>query len=292
MALGRIGKKLITIFSKNRSFDELQEDIEDTLIEGDIGALAAMEIVTNLQEIVKKEDISEREDILKALKGLLSEYLSTAEILPLKKELTTVLVLGVNGVGKTTTIAKLAHRFIRQLGTDNIILAAGDTFRAGAIEQLEAHGNNLGVRVIHQQTGADPGAVIYDALESGKKREGALILADTAGRMHNKNNLVKELEKIHKIISTRVKEQNYHKLLVLDATTGQNALQQAEIFHEAIGVSSIALTKYDSTARGGIGISISKQLKLPFSYLGLGEKMEDLVPFSVEQYVDGLIGTP
>lgn len=291
MALEKIGKKLVSIFSKNPDFDEVKDDLEDTLIEGDIGARAAMEIVETLRELVKKENIKDRDGILKSLKSLLKDYILSTEFLPNENKLNIMLVLGVNGVGKTTTIAKIAHRFIPVFTKEKIILAAGDTFRAGAIEQLEIHGKKLGVRVIKQQGGADPGAVIYDALESGRKHGSALIIADTAGRMHNKNNLVRELEKIHKIIDNKVEQENYHRLLVLDATTGQNALQQAEIFHEAIGINSIALTKYDSTAKGGIGITISNTLRIPFSYLGLGEKMEDLEPFTVERYVNELIGT-
>jgi fused signal recognition particle receptor len=200
------------------------------------------------------------------------------------------LVLGVNGVGKTTTIAKLAEYYRRRGGIPEPVLAAGDTFRAAAIDQLRIHGERLGLRVVGQSPGADPGAVIFDAIESAKARNASLVLADTAGRMHTKANLVKEMQKIHRVVESRIGDGVYRTLLVIDATTGQNGLRQAEIFNEAIGVSSCILAKYDSTAKGGIALAISHQLGIPFSFLGTGEQYGDLEPFDTDRYLDGLVG--
>jgi fused signal recognition particle receptor len=195
----------------------------------------------------------------------------------------------VNGVGKTTIIAKMAHRFIKS-GAGNVVLAAGDTFRAAAIDQLEIHGERVGARVVKQDHGSDPGAVIYDAVSSAESRGERIIIADTAGRMHNRANLIKELAKIDRIASERLGENGiYKKILVIDATTGQNGMRQAETFHEAVGVDAVVLTKYDSSAKGGLVAAIGMKMGLPFAYLGRGEGMDDLVPFDPDTYLDELL---
>jgi fused signal recognition particle receptor len=209
--------------------------------------------------------------------------------LDLHDGLNLFLVLGVNGVGKTTSIGKIA-KYYQKKGTQGLVLAAGDTFRAAAIDQLVLHAQRLDVRVVKQQPGSDPGAVIYDALDSAGSRGEQLVIADTAGRMHNKANLVKELQKIHKIAEKKMGGKPYKKLLVVDATTGQNALQQAQIFHEAVGVDALILSKMDSTGKGGVAVAISQKLGLPFAFLGLGESQDDLMPFQTEDYLQRLLG--
>ncbi|HUZ16832.1 MAG TPA: signal recognition particle-docking protein FtsY, partial [Spirochaetia bacterium] len=224
------------------------------------------------------------------LKEILRGHVRAEQVVLDPSKLNCILVLGVNGVGKTTTIAKLVDHFRGASGVSNIVLAAADTFRAGAIDQLRLHGERLGVRVVSQAAGSDPGAVVYDSLESARARGVQLVLVDTAGRMHNKANLVKELQKIDKIIRGRIGDGIYKTLLVVDATTGQNGLRQAEIFNEALGVDSIALTKYDSAAKGGIAVAIAKELQIPVSFIGFGEKSSDLEVFDPDRYLDALLG--
>jgi fused signal recognition particle receptor len=196
----------------------------------------------------------------------------------------------VNGVGKTTTIAKLAHHFMTHRGNRNILLVAGDTFRAAAIEQLKLLGGRLGLPVIAQEPGADPGAVIFDGIASAAARGVELVIADTAGRLHNREALVKELAKIDKIVTGRVGADAYRKVLILDATMGQNSLAQAEVFHKAVGLDSIILTKCDSTAKGGMVVPICRELHIPFSYIGQGEKLGDLEIFDIDRYLESLFG--
>jgi len=286
----KLGTKLRSLLGGGNLDESFFEELEDLLIEGDIGSTTTMEVADELREMVRKEKLRSREDIFGALKELLEGYIKVADLSLQDNGLNFILVLGVNGVGKTTTIAKLGNMFSEKIGKEKILFCAGDTFRAAAIDQLTIHGERLGVRVISQQQGADPGAVIYDGIESALSKNMELLIADTAGRMHNKANLVKELQKIDKIIRRTISPDSYHCLLVIDATTGQNGYKQAEIFHEAIGVDSIALTKYDSSAKGGIVISICRQLGIPFSYLGMGEKSTDLIPFETDLYLNSLLG--
>jgi fused signal recognition particle receptor len=282
-----LGDRLRALFSIGTQNEEFFEELEDLLIESDIGATVAMETVDVLRKSARNES---RDDVLLRLKSLLAEHVRAGGAEVASERFNAFLVLGVNGVGKTTTIAKLAHR-IRSDGVgDSIVLAAGDTFRAAAVEQLETHGRRLGLRVVSQGQNADPGAVIYDAVESAKAHGDRLLIADTAGRLHNKANLIQELSKIDKIIRGRSEDANYRKILIIDATTGQNGLRQAEIFHEAVGVDSIVLAKYDSTAKGGILIPIARSLEIPCSYLGVGEGMDDLVPFDGDEYLNDLLG--
>ncbi|WP_253694417.1 signal recognition particle-docking protein FtsY [Treponema sp. OMZ 791] len=224
-----------------------------------------------------------------ALYKILLPYVKVTSLTPKKDKVSIYLVLGVNGVGKTTSIGKMAHYYKEKSGVP-IILAAGDTFRAAAIEQLKFHGEKNDVRVVAHQHGGDPGAVIFDAGDAMAAAGGGLVLADTAGRLHNKENLVRELQKIDRIAKTKASEGCYKKILVLDSTTGQNGLRQAEVFHEAIGVDAVFLTKYDSTAKGGVAVTAGKELNLPMVFVGTGEKYEDIAPFSAENYVREFIG--
>ncbi len=258
-----------------------------------MGSAVTMEAVDELRSRARSKRLEGREEFLSALGEILSNYLQEYRLELDPERLNVFLVLGVNGVGKTTTIAKLAQYYRSDSTSDSedVVLAAGDTFRAAAIDQLSLHGERLGIRTIKQAPGADPGAVIFDALESARSRGSRLVLADTAGRMHSKQNLVNELSKIDKIIRNRAADAAYKRILVIDATTGQNALRQAEIFHEAVGLDAVVLAKYDSTAKGGILVPIGKDLGIPCAFLGRGETYDSLVPFDTKTYVAELLGS-
>ncbi len=290
MQWGGIGKRLRQLLASREPDEGLFEELEDAMIEADMGVRTAAEMVDGLRRKTREDRIKTRAEMMTVLKDELRAVLRASEIPVPKGELTLLLVLGVNGVGKTTTIAKLAHYFRAVRGVDRILLAAADTFRAGAIEQLKIHGSRLELPVIAQEPGADPGAVVFDAIASAAARGAELIIADTAGRLHNKEALVKELMKIDKIVQSRLTGGNYRKVLVLDATTGQNSLQQAEVFHKAVGIDSIVLAKFDSTAKGGMVVPICRELGIPFSFVGLGEKLGDLQVFDPEMYLDSLFG--
>lgn len=285
-----LADKLKNLFGIGKAQEELYDELEEILIEGDIGPRLTMEVVDKLKEKVKKEKLHNKEQFSKALKEILSSYLKTTNHVIEKGKLNFFLVLGVNGVGKTTTIAKMVEYFKKEHEIKKVMLSAGDTFRAAAIDQLKILGEQLGVKVISQDPGSDPGAVIYDSIVSALSKEYELVIADTAGRMHNKDHLVKELTKIDKIIKGKIGDGYYKKILVVDATTGQNALNQAEIFNNAVGIDSLVMAKYDSTAKGGIVLSICNNLGLPFSFMGTGEKMSDLVIFNKNLYLDSLVG--
>ncbi len=283
-----LAARLRQLFGLASAEEEFFEELEDILIEGDIGPAAAGEIVRSLREQLRGEAKQDRERFLASLRDLLGARLRVETLGLAERSLNLFLVLGVNGVGKTTTIAKLAHYFRK--GGKIVLLAAADTFRAAAIDQIGLWGRRLGVPVIRQDPGSDPGAVVFDAISSAEARKADLVLVDTAGRMHNKAHLVRELAKIDRIVRNRVAAQAYKKVLVIDATTGQNALRQAEVFQEAVGVDSVVLAKYDSTAKGGIAISISRDLGIPISFMGTGEKPEDLLPFDRGLFLDSLVG--
>jgi len=286
---GGLAYRLKNLFS-NRSSDQLLfENMEEALIEGDLGPLAAAEIITDLKAGVAKNNLKSNEEIFSELKSILHNSIMVNTLLPESGKLNIYLVMGVNGVGKTTTIAKLAAYFRNSAGSQKILLSAGDTFRAAAVEQLSHWGRELGLQVIKQSMGADPGAVIFDTISSAQAQGGEVILADTAGRLHNKVHLVRELAKIDKIICARLKSGVYRKVLIIDATTGQNALRQAEAFKETIGVDSAILTKYDSTAKGGIVIPVCRTCQIPFSFLCTGEGLNHITPFNKDSYLDSLI---
>ncbi len=280
--------RIRSLFSGGIAGESTFEDLEDLLIESDVGVQAAMEVVDELRndgEIRK----AGRDELIRRLKTLLSGYVMENRIELTRGDLNVFLVLGVNGVGKTTAIARIARFFGRELSPEKIVLCAGDTFRAGAIEQLAIHGERLGVRVVRQNQGADAGAVIYDGLKSAGSKGVELLLADTAGRMHNKANLMRELQKMDRIVRNHIGSGTYHKLLVIDVTTGQNGLRQAEVFHEAVGIDSLFLAKYDSAGKGGIAIAVSRSLGIPVSFIGTGENYDDIVRFRTEDYLDSLL---
>lgn len=271
--------------------DEFFEELEDLLLQADVGMETVMELTDKLRYEVQRKNIKDTEGIQALISEKLVEIYEQGEkdITELniqEGDLTVILFVGVNGVGKTTTIGKLAHRFKQQ--GKNVLLAAGDTFRAGAIEQLQVWGDRVGVEVIKQSEGSDPAAVMYDAIHAAKKRNADILICDTAGRLQNKVNLMNELEKIHRVISREIPTAPHEVLLALDATTGQNALQQAQIFKEATNVTGIVLTKLDGTAKGGIVLAIRNKLHIPVKFVGLGEQMDDLQPFDSERYVYGL----
>ncbi|MGP3607804.1 signal recognition particle-docking protein FtsY [Anoxybacteroides rupiense] len=271
--------------------EEFFEELEEILISADVGVTTVMELIDELKMEVKRRNIQET----KEMQAVISEKLvdiyrgSHDELATLNMQpdgLTVILFVGVNGVGKTTTIGKLAHKLKSEGKT--VMLAAGDTFRAGAIEQLEVWGERVGVEVIKQSAGSDPAAVMYDAIQAAKARKINVLLCDTAGRLQNKVNLMKELEKVKRVIEREIPGAPHEVLLVLDATTGQNAMSQAKIFKEATNVTGIVLTKLDGTAKGGIVLAIRNELDIPVKLVGLGEKMDDLQEFDPEQYVYGL----
>ncbi|MCL2294587.1 MAG: signal recognition particle-docking protein FtsY [Spirochaetes bacterium] len=284
-----LAEKIKAIFKKNVFDDALFEDIEDALIESDMGTTLSMEIVKKLKADASKNKISDQEGLYALLKEIISERMLEYNFSIDIQKLNLILFLGVNGVGKTTTIAKTASLIKDEYRGEGIVLSAADTFRAAAIDQLKLHGERLGVRVISQEHGSDPGAVIYDTIESAKAKGDKVVLADTAGRMHNKANLVKELQKIDKIIKSKIPKENYFKFLVIDSTTGQNAFNQAEIFNEAIGLDAVVLAKYDSASKGGIAVSISGKLGIPFVFIGTGEKYNNLKRFNKKEYLDNLL---
>ncbi len=276
---------------KYRTVDEdFFEELEEILISADVGVTTVMELIDDLKDEVRLRNIKDT----KVIQPVISEKL--AELLQKKGDdvslniqaegMTVILFVGVNGVGKTTTIGKLAHK-LKQEGK-SVLLAAGDTFRAGAIEQLEVWGERVGVDVIKHQAGSDPAAVMFDALQAAKSRQVDVLLCDTAGRLQNKVNLMNELEKVKRVIEREVPTAPHEVLLVLDATTGQNAMSQAKTFGQSTDVTGIVLTKLDGTAKGGIVLAIRHELDIPVKFVGLGEKMDDLQEFDAEQFVYGL----
>jgi fused signal recognition particle receptor len=281
-----IGRRLRELLQSRDFNADFFTELEDAMIEADMGVRVATDVTERLREAVRERGIRGRDE----LKSELRHSIIAREIPLVTDSLNVLLVLGVNGVGKTTTIAKLAYHFQTRRGVQRILLVAGDTFRAAAIDQLKLLGERLDLPVVAQEPGADPGAVIFDGITSAAARGAHLVIADTAGRLHNKDALVKELSKIDKIVRARVVGAAYQKILVLDSTTGQNSLAQAEVFHGAVGIDSIILSKCDSTAKGGMVVPICRNLAIPFSYIGVGEKMEDLEPFDPDQYLDSLFG--
>ena len=285
--------KVNDLVARYRKVDEdFFEELEDLLLQADVGFETVMELMDKLRFEVQRKNIKDTEGIQTLISEKLVEIYEAGEenltelnIQP-KGELTVILFVGVNGVGKTTTIGKLAHR-LKSEGK-SVLLAAGDTFRAGAIDQLQVWGDRVGCEVIKQSEGSDPAAVMYDAIRAAKNRGADVLICDTAGRLQNKVNLMNELEKVHRVISREVPDAPHEVLLALDATTGQNALVQAQMFKEATNVTGIVLTKLDGTAKGGIVLAIRNKLHIPVKFVGLGEKMDDLQPFDAERYVYGL----
>lgn len=269
--------------------EDLFEELEEVLIMADIGVQTTMNIIENLRKRVKKEHITDPQAIrgmlIEEITAILEEDAQEQENLPSP---TVMLVIGVNGVGKTTTIGKLAHNFKEQ--GKNVLLGAADTFRAAAIDQLEVWGQRAGIDVIKHQENSDPAAVVFDAVNAAKNRNMDLLICDTAGRLHNKKNLMEELKKIAKVIEREYPQAHKEVYLVLDATTGQNAMQQAKLFQEVADITGIILTKLDGTAKGGIVIAIKSELKLPVRYIGVGEGIKDLQKFDAKEFAKALFG--
>lgn len=266
--------------------DELFEELEELLVMGDVGVPTAEKICEELKKKVKKEGIKNPNEIHRLLEETVSDMLRGGEELDLSTTPSIILVIGVNGVGKTTTIGKLANHLTKQ--GKKVILAAGDTFRAAAIEQLAIWADRSHCEIIKQNEGSDPAAVIYDAISAAKARHADVIICDTAGRLHNKKPLMDELAKINRIIDRELPDASKEKLLVLDATTGQNAVNQAEQFSLATGITGIVLTKLDGTAKGGVVLAIKEGLGIPVKYIGVGEQIDDLQPFDAEDFARAL----
>jgi fused signal recognition particle receptor len=285
-----VGRMNELVYKYRKVDEDFFEELEELLISSDVGVTTVMELIDQLKDEVRLRNIKDTKEIQPVISEKLAELLEkdgddTALNLQ-ENGMTVILVVGVNGVGKTTSIGKLAHQ-LKQEGK-SVMMAAGDTFRAGAIEQLEVWGERVGVDVIKQQEGSDPAAVMYDALQAAKSRNIDVLLCDTAGRLQNKVNLMNELEKVKRVIEREVPGAPHEVLLVLDATTGQNAMSQAKTFGHATNVSGIVLTKLDGTAKGGIVLAIRHELEIPVKFVGLGEQMDDLQVFDAEQFVYGL----
>ena len=268
--------------------DEFYDELEDSLIMADLGATVAHDAVKKLRDVVYQKSIQRGDDVKQALRDILIEKLNVGDAaLDLSTQPSVVLVIGVNGVGKTTSIGKIAHRLKGE--GKRVLLCAADTFRAAAADQLEIWANRADCEIVRSVEGADPGAVLFDSLAAAKARNVDVVLCDTAGRLHNKVNLMNELSKLRKIIDRELPDAAKETLLVLDATTGQNGLQQAKVFRETAGLTGIILTKLDGTAKGGICVAIAQELGVPVKYVGLGEGIDDLQPFNAEEYVKALI---
>ncbi len=278
------------IGGKRHVDDEMLEDLEAILIEADLGVDAAMRVIDGLKARVKEQGADDAEAVYDMLKAELVELLSAYEApLALREDgqPTVISVLGVNGSGKTTSIAKMAQRFQSE-GRDDVVLAAADTFRAAAIEQLEVWSERVGTKLVKHSPGSDPGAVAYDAADYVVRNAADVLLIDTAGRLQTKKNLMEELKKIHRVVEKRLDRPIDEKLLVLDGTVGQNALQQARVFDEAVNLTGLVITKLDGTAKGGAIVPIAQELDIPIKLIGVGETAEDLQPFNAEAFVEAL----
>ncbi|HVT94460.1 MAG TPA: signal recognition particle-docking protein FtsY [Bryobacteraceae bacterium] len=271
---------------------DLLDDLEGTLITADIGVQTSMEILERIRQRVDRRLVNDAQELKSLIRQNLLEILEAVERpLPRVSEPpAVVMVVGVNGAGKTTTIGKLAQRFQKE--GHGVLLCAADTFRAAAIEQLEVWGTRTGSDVIRQSSGSDPSAVLFDALQAAKARRVDYVIVDTAGRLHTKANLMSELEKMKRTASRVIPDAPHEVLLVLDATTGQNGLEQARKFTESSGVTGIVLTKLDGTAKGGVVVAISRELGLPIRYIGVGEQVDDLLPFEADKFIESLFAPP
>ena len=268
--------------------DDFYDELEESLILADLGVDTATRAVERLRKAVREKHLKTTEDAKNALKEILVEMLNVGDTaLNLSTQPSVILVIGVNGVGKTTTIGKIATQLVKD--GKNVLLVAGDTFRAAAADQLEIWAGRSGASIVRQHEGADPASVVFDGIQAAKARRSDVIIIDTAGRLHNKQNLMNELNKISRIVERELPNAAKEVLLVLDGTTGQNGLIQAKQFKEIAGVTAIALTKLDGTAKGGIVIAVADALQIPMKFVGVGEKAEDLMPFSARDFVDALL---
>lgn len=281
-----LSEKLRVLFSKNKLGNEFYEELEEILISADVSVTTAEEIVERVKAQAIAEKLKDGDYVTEILKTTLTEMLQESEVEPPAYPCVIMLV-GVNGVGKTTTVGKLAHHFLKQGKT--VTVAAADTFRAAASEQLAVWAERAKVRIVKHEEGSDPSAVIFDAVSSVKAKKTDVLIIDTAGRLHVKENLMNELRKMDRVVAREFPEADFLKLLVLDATTGQNAVSQARVFDEAVELDGIVLTKLDGTAKGGFVFSLSSELSLPVLFAGVGEKMDDLEYFNSKDFVDGIL---
>jgi len=284
-----LGSTLGNVFSGfSQLDDDFYDELEESLILADLGVETATKATDRLRKVIKEQHLKTPEEAKQALKDILVEMLNVGETeLKLDTKPAVVLVIGVNGVGKTTTIGKIASQMTRQ--GKKVLLIAGDTFRAAAADQLEIWAGRAGADIVRQHEGADPASVVFDGIQASKSRDVDVILVDTAGRLHNKQNLMNELNKISRIVERELPEASREVLLVLDGTTGQNGLIQAKQFKEIAGVTCMAVTKLDGTAKGGIVIAVSDALQIPVKFIGVGEQAEDLIPFVARDFVDALL---
>jgi len=283
-----IADKIGSLVLGDKIDDDFLDELEEALISSDVGSETTSMVLKDLKERFQRKELSTPAQVKERLKQLLLEILvARTASLSLAESPSVVLVVGVNGTGKTTTIGKLAHRL--QSEGKKVMLAAGDTFRAAASEQLVIWGERSGIPVIKHQEGADPSAVVFDAISAARAREIDVLIVDTAGRLHTKSNLMEELKKVRRILSREMPGAPHETLLVLDGNTGQNALTQARMFHEAVGITGIVLTKLDGTSKGGIVFAINKELAIPVKFVGIGETIEDLRGFDPKEFVDALL---
>ena len=280
-----LSKKLTELFAKNKLGDEFYEELEDILISADVSVKTTMEIVEEIKEVAIKEKCKDKDYVINLLKNELYETLNYADKLEIKSP-AVIMVIGVNGVGKTTSIGKLANKFSKE--KKSVTIAAGDTFRAAASDQLTVWAERAKVRIIKSDEGSDSSAVVFDAISSCKAKNTDVLIIDTAGRLHVKANLMEELKKMDRVVKREYPNANFYKLIVLDASTGQNAYNQVEMFNQAVGIDGIILTKLDGTAKGGFIVSLSYELEVPVVYVGTGEKIEDIEDFNAKEFVEGM----
>ncbi len=274
------------LYGKNEIDDDFYEELEEILVMADVGVTTATEIVEKLRDAVFKKNLRKAKDVKAEIRDIVAELLSGGETLDMVTVPSVILVIGVNGVGKTTSIGKMAAMFKEE--GKKVILGAADTFRAAAIDQLEIWADRADVDIVKHKEGADPAAVVFDTIEAGKARNADVIICDTAGRLHNKKNLMEELAKIYRVIDRQLPYADREILLVLDATTGQNAVNQAKEFKDVAEITGIILTKLDGTAKGGVVLAIKNDLKVPVKFIGVGEGIDDLRPFNPKAFADGL----
>ncbi len=282
-----LSQKLTMLFARDKIGEDFYEDLEEVLISSDVSYSTAEDIVESLRDRMIKEKVSDKEFVLATLKEILAEKLEDAGELEIEYP-AIIMVIGVNGVGKTTTIGKLANYFKSQ--GKSVLLAAGDTFRAAAGEQLEVWAERSKVRLVKHGEGSDPSAVVFDAVSSMKAKNTDVLIVDTAGRLHVKANLMEELKKINRVAEREYPDAAFYKFIVLDATTGQNALSQVSTFDDAVGIDGVVLTKLDGTAKGGFILSLCDEYEVPVAFIGTGEKIDDIAPFNAQEFVDALFG--
>jgi len=281
-----LSSALTKLFSKDKIGSEFYDELEEILISSDISVTTAEEVVEEIRSEAKKERLKDKEFVTNLLKDVLEEKLTAAEEIDIKYP-AVIMLVGVNGVGKTTTVGKLANYFLSH--KKSVTVAAADTFRAAAADQLTVWADRAKVRIVKHEEGSDPSAVVFDAITSAKAKGTDVVIIDTAGRLHVKANLMEELKKMSRVVEREYPQANFYKLLILDATTGGNAINQAEVFDEAVELDGIVLTKLDSSAKGGFVISLCSELEIPVAFVGVGEKLDDLEKFDAEEFIDAIL---